>query len=153
MVTIKCQVCGKTFRRFPCRAKDKYCSSKCYWSICGYWRGKKRPPFSDKWKKRMSEVRKGNKNHRYRDEVRLSRKDGYVYLIKHTYPFAYKDGRVFEHRFIMEEHIGRQLKPKEIVHHINGIVSDNRIENLMLFPNRWEHLKLHKLLKLKKKIV
>jgi len=47
------------------------------------------------------------------------------------------------YRTIVEEHIGRKLTKDEIVHHINGIPGDDRIENLQIVT-KGEHSKLHK---------
>lgn len=51
-------------------------------------------------------------------------------------------GRIFEHRKIIEDHIGRKLNKNEVVHHVDGNVENNSIDNLEVMT-RAEHTLLH----------
>lgn len=82
----------------------------------------------------------GDKNWRWKGGIRV-RSSGYIMVKAENHPFCDEQGYVFQHRLIMEESLGRYLDPKEVVHHINHIVNDNRIENLELFTSNGEHLK------------
>ncbi len=52
--------------------------------------------------------------------------------------------RRMEHRAVMEEHLGRRLHRREIVHHIDCNKLNNRIGNLFLCPDAAEHQHVHR---------
>lgn len=45
-------------------------------------------------------------------------------------------GRMLEHRWVMQQHLGRPLREDETVHHVNGDKLDNRLENLQVRNGR-----------------
>lgn len=54
-----------------------------------------------------------------------------------------------EHRYIAMQLLGRKLKAAEVVHHINGVKTDNEVSNLCLMDNE-KHEHFHAWLKWKK---
>ncbi len=67
-------------------------------------------------------------------------RDGYILRHMPDHPDATAAGYVREHRLVMEAHLGRRLLPQEVVDHRNRDTSDNRIENLHLYPSNAAHL-------------
>lgn len=67
--------------------------------------------------------------------------NGYIIVYAPDHPYAVRH-YVLEHRIIVEREIGRQLIPSEIIHHKNGIITDNRPENLEIMT-RSEHKRFH----------
>lgn len=92
-----------------------------------------REKMKDIWAKVALQKRKYRKQHTH----------GYILVYAPDNPAADHTGYVLEHRLVMENHIGRCLIPNEIVHHLNGDKTDNRVENLKLVT-RSEHAKIHK---------
>jgi len=136
-----------------------YCACGCGEQLCKYDNrgrerkyiyghiGRGRKQTKEHIEKRNSQIR--GDNHPNWKGGRLTRKDKnrdevYIQVICKTHPHATVRGYMLEHRLIMEEALGRYLKPEEVVHHINGIGTDNRLENLKLFPNNSAHLRFHR---------
>jgi len=119
--------------------------------------GRKRGPLSPEHRRKLSIAHRGIKfgPERCANMARWEKKNGnwnggwayrgpgYISVLRHDHPFSDGKGYVLEHRLLMESRLGRLLSPTEVVHHINGNIKDNRIENLMLFSSSGKHLKYH----------
>jgi len=78
---------------------------------------------------------------------------GYIVVLTEESQFnSMKDKRGYipEHRLIMARQLGRALNDDEVVHHVNGDKTDNRIENLQLLENQSKHRSNHRKFKNKK---
>ena len=67
----------------------------------------------------------------------------YMRVVVHGHPMADKRGRVYEHRLVMSEQLGRHLLSTEVVHHENGKKKDNSPGNLKVEKSQAEHARSH----------
>ena len=73
---------------------------------------------------------------------RKSHSKGYIRLLCPNHPNANKEGYVYEHTYVISLNLKRGLLKQETVHHKDGIVSNNRIDNLQLLSHS-DHRKFH----------
>ena len=76
-----------------------------------------------------SEVRKGEKGANWRGGVKTNKR-GYRLVLCPDHHRADSGGYVMEHILVWETESGSLLPDGCCVHHLNGVKSDNRIENL-----------------------
>lgn len=68
---------------------------------------------------------------------RFKTSSGYIDIwVGKDYPNCKNWGYYAEHRYVMEQYLGRPLEKNETVHHIDGDRTNNKIENLQLRNNR-----------------
>ena len=91
-------------------------------------------------------IKKGSDHYNWKGGVRYTG-DGYRQRWNPNHPFADSNGYVREHRLIWEQYNNCILLPWADVHHINGDILDNNIENLQIMDHK-THGKYHRLLQL-----
>lgn len=65
---------------------------------------------------------------------------GYVLVrVGKDHHLADANGEAYEHRLVAERILGRELKPGEIIHHKNGIKTDNSPENIAVMIGNEGH--------------
>ena len=82
---------------------------------------------------------RGSKHHNWKNGRIIE--NGYVRLLIEDdkyLPMCIRGRRVLEHGYVVARSLGRCLTGDEIVHHLNGIRGDNRLENLAIV-NRNTH--------------
>ena len=125
-----------------------HCSQKCVMKTL-HSQNKGRIPWnkgispSIEAREKMSKTKRMEKNPKWKGGItRTGEKSQYIAIKSPIHPLKDIRGYVLEHRLIMEKYLGRFLKPNEVIHHINGIKDDNKIENLQLINNQKEHMKI-----------
>ena len=144
-----CQYCGKEFfvpqYEINYRTTIKYCSSECYHASTRKAPQTRKCAFCDN--EFIVDSRHKNKKFcgvecacAYKRALKRTPTmgaNGYKYV-------WFSDGSgEKEHRYLMEQHLGRKLTADEVVHHIDGDRTNNNLSNLVVMQ-RGEHSALHR---------
>lgn len=167
-VSLKCKVCKSVFYKTPGEIRHRgiiqFCSYDCYIRSfkdvsknSNYIRKKCAECGAEiyKLKSRANKTKKSFCNRecmiKYHKINPPRKSNGYWYENGYRVLYVGSGKGIKEHIKVMEDHIGRKLKPNETIHHRNRDRTDNRIENLVL-ATRSEHQMIHREKRMKGKI-
>lgn len=127
---VVCKICGRSFYKSPSKIiESNLCSRECR----NIWMGQRNVEIIN--------VVGHSKGHKAPHLTILNRLRNPLSSIS-AKTYEAKDINSKKYRSIVEIHIGRKLNSNQVVHHVNGIKTDNRFENLRIMSNS-EHHKLH----------
>ena len=117
------RICEQCKRNYDTNNKKrKFCSRKCYEKY-----------FSENYRADRCPTWKGGRHSQGR----------YMRIYSPSHPNCNNKGYVYEHRLVMEKHIGRTLLEHEIVHHVDNDPFNNKIENLILTTKQKHIIEYH----------
>ena len=133
MAEFICGTCGELFSRSKrvthlCRTESEstYCSSVCS--------GKRIKPSEFIREFRTSKERSL--------DWKVDSKLGYVYALHSLHPNADKNGKLYQHHYVMSKHTGSPIETGYVVHHKDRDRANNDISNLQLMTSH-DHIMLH----------
>lgn len=144
---IQCDWCGKEFIRDSAFLKGKkhhFCSRLC---LADFSSKTKNPDGYSSLKdytnisRNMTQINKQMNPTRMTEETRKKLRE--CHLGKGECKGYSKIYSRLAHRVIVEQILGRPLKPEEVVHHRDGNRYNNVPENLVVFPTVGAHSKFH----------
>lgn len=135
-LTGKCPSCGKPMRRdrrVPGNAPCWECKGRAHRerSICPDCGGKKTRQ-SPRCGRCAGKLRQGERSRNWKGG-RYFNSNGYVMIWGRNHPRAHSNGYVLEHIRVWMAAYG-PVAAGHVLHHLNGVKSDNRLENLATLP-------------------
>ena len=142
-----CKTCGKEFEvinsSIPVRlrsGKIQYCSTRCM----GIGMRKRKAVKCLNCGNEFETTRHRFCSQKCACEYRKKSNPGNGYWYENGYKVLWNGGNsIKEHIKVMQDFLGRELTKDEVVHHINGVKDDNRIDNLKLMT-KGEHSSYHR---------
>ena len=139
----ECAICGTLIYRRPHKLSQnprRYCSRDC-WAVDNRKRDVSHLSSPEVIEKRRQTLLSNPGRYRPAGGRYIEPGKGYVMV---RCPADYQqmsrqNGYVLEHRLAMAKHLDRCLRRAEVVHHVNGDLQDNRLENLRLYTSHQAH--------------